>query len=83
MAFKEGHEKKGGRSKGTPNRLTSEFRVLLKSILYEEVERIPEYLKSLEPKEKLEAVIKLLNYSVPKVKPIDSSDGEPFKWDEI
>lgn len=81
MAFKEGHEKKGGRKKGTPNRLTKEFRVLLKSILYEEVERIPEYLESLEPKEKLEAIIKLLNYAVPKVQSINSKDGEPFDLD--
>jgi len=41
---------------------------------------IPEYLESLEPKEKLEIIIKLLNYAVPKVKAIESSDGEPFKY---
>jgi hypothetical protein len=81
MAFKEGHEKKGGRSKGTPNRLTKEFRVLLKSILYEEVERIPEYLEALNPKEKLDVIIKLLNYAVPKVQSINSGDGEPFDFD--
>ncbi|MBN3582816.1 hypothetical protein JYB64_10510 [Algoriphagus aestuarii] len=81
MAFKEGHEKKGGRTKGTPNRLTKEFRVLLKTILYDEVGRIPEYLETLEPKEKLEAIIKLLNYAVPKVQSINSKDGEPLDFD--
>jgi hypothetical protein len=32
MAFKEGHKKIGGRTKGTPNILTKEFRVLLKGL---------------------------------------------------
>lgn len=81
MAFKEGHEKVGGRSKGTPNRLTKEFRILLKEILYQEVEMIPEYLQTLDPKEKLEVIIKLLNYAIPKVKPVDSVSGEPFEWE--
>ena len=81
MAFKEGHDKVGGRSKGTPNRLTKEFRILLKEILYREVEMIPEYLKTLEPKDKLEVIIKLLNYAVPKVQAINSNDGEPFEFD--
>ncbi len=40
-------KKFGGRKKGTPNRLTKELRSLLKDILYEELERTPEYLDHL------------------------------------
>jgi|UniRef100_UPI004047E68C hypothetical protein len=80
MAFIEGHQKIGGRSKGTPNRLTKEFRILLKDILYKEVERIPEYLDSLEPKEKLEVIIKLLNFAIPKVQSVSPNEGEPIDF---
>ena len=34
----------GGRTKGTPNKLTKELRELLKNILYNEMEKIEEYL---------------------------------------
>lgn len=81
MAFKDGHNKVDGRKKGTPNRLTKKIRALLKGILYEEIENIPKYLESLEPKERLDTNAKLLNYEVPKIKPIDSSFGEPVDWD--
>jgi len=82
MPFTEGHQKRGGRIKGTPNRLTKEYRMLLKNILYSELEKIPEYQNPLQPKEKLEVIIKLLNYVIPKVNPINSSSDEPFdfKW---
>jgi hypothetical protein len=81
MAFKEGHKKVGGRKQGTPNRLTKDFRKLLKSILYKEIEKIPEYLETLDLKERLDAIIKLLNYIVPKVKPVEPSRREPIEWD--
>ena len=50
--------KYGGRQKGTPNRLTKELRTILKDVLYYELEKIEELLESLEPKERLELVIK-------------------------
>jgi len=50
----------GGREKGTPNRLTKELRTILKNVLYNELDNIEELLDSLEPKERLELVIKLI-----------------------
>ena len=41
MPFEIGHDKKGGRSKGIPNKTTKEIRVLLKDALQGEIERIP------------------------------------------
>ena len=83
MAFKEGHKKVGGRKQGTANRLTKDFRKLIKSILYEEIEKIPEYLETLEPKERLDVIIKIMNYTIPKIKPVEPSYGEPVDWDPL
>ena len=60
-------KKYGGREKGTPNRLTKELRTILKDVLYNELERIEELLESLEPKERLELVIKILPFIISKV----------------
>ena len=60
-------KKFGGRQKGTPNRLTKELRTILKDVLYNELEKIEELLESLEPKERLELVIKILPFIISKV----------------
>ena len=60
-------KKYGGREKGTPNRLTKELRTILKDVLYNELEKIEELLESLEPKERLELVIKILPFIISKV----------------
>ena len=59
--------KYGGRQKGTPNRITKELRTLLKDILYQELEQVQERLELLEPKERIELLIKLMPYALPKV----------------
>ena len=51
--------------------------------MFEEIEGIPELLESLEPKERLEMIIKLMNYVMPKVNPINSNKGEPIQWDPM
>ena len=53
-------KKYGGRQKGTPNRMTKELRAVLKDVLFEELGEIKEKLDMLEPKERLELVIKLI-----------------------
>ncbi len=60
-------KKYGGRKEGTPNRLTKELRTILKDVLYNELEKIEELLEFLEPKERLELVIKILLFILPKV----------------
>ena len=52
--------KYGGRQKGTPNKLTKELRSVLKDILYQELEQIQEHLETLNPKERVELLIKLM-----------------------
>ena len=71
-------KKYGGREKGTPNRLTKELRTILKDVLYNELEKIEELLDSLEPKERLELVIKILPFILPKVEKIGHTYNESF-----
>jgi len=73
-------EKTGGRESGTPNRLTSELRGLLKNVLHKEIERIPEHFKELEQKDRLELLVKLLPFVLPKVIAVHYSEDEPNEW---
>jgi hypothetical protein len=72
--------KYGGRQKGTPNRLTKELRTLLKDILYQELEQIQERLELLKPKERIELLIKLMPYVLPKTTSISHTINEPLDW---
>ena len=73
-------KKYGGRKKGTPNRLTKELRVLLKDIMYQELEEIQERFSLLEPKQRIELIIKLMPYILPKVNSISHTTNEPLDW---
>jgi len=72
--------KYGGRQKGTPNKLTKELRSVLKDILYQELEQIQEHLETLNPKERVELLIKLMPYALPKVTSISHTTNEPLDW---
>ncbi len=56
-----------GRTKGTPNRITIEFREFIKELLNENLEQIRDDYKSLEPKDRLLITEKLLSYVLPKL----------------
>jgi len=71
-------KKFGGREAGTPNKLTKELRAVLKDVLYNELEKIEELLESLEPKERLGLVIKILPFVLPRVDKIGCTYNEPF-----
>ena len=73
--------KYGGRQKGTPNRMTKELRTLLKDILYQELEQVQERLELLEPKERIELLIKLMPYVLPKTTSVSHKTNEPMDWD--
>jgi len=73
--------KYGGRQKGTPNRITKELRSLLKDIMYYEIGALQERLDALNPKERVELVIKLMSYVLPKVNSISHTTNEPLDWD--
>ena len=72
--------KYGGREKGTPNRITKELREILKNELYEEIEALQEHLDSLNPKDRIELVIKLMPYVLPKTTSVSHTINEPLDW---
>jgi hypothetical protein len=73
-------KKYGGRQKGTPNKLTKELRSVLKDILYQELEQIQERLDALKPRERVELLIKLMPYVLPKVTSVSHTTNEPLDW---
>ena len=72
--------KYGGRQKGTPNRLTKELRVVLKEVLHKELESIGERLEQLEPKERLEVLIKLMPFVFLRMNTMSHSMDEPVDF---
>ena len=73
-------KKYGGRSKGTPNKLTKELRSVLKGVVYNELETIQDKFEHLDPKERLELLIKLLPFVLPKVESASHTINEPIDW---
>ena len=73
-------KKYGGRQKGTPNRMTKELRVLLKDIIYQELEEVQERFSLLEPRQRIELIIKLMPYILTKVNNISHTTNEPLDW---
>lgn len=65
-----------GRPKGTPNKVTAELRTILKDFIYSELERLPEYFETIETAQRLELLIKLIPYALPKVEAVKDNRGE-------
>ena len=74
-------KKFGGRKKGTPNKMTKELRSTLKDVLFREIEEIEGLLDLLDLKDRLELLIKLMPYALPKVTSISHKTNEPLDWD--
>ncbi len=61
--------------------LTMGLRETLKAIMQKEIEKLPETLEALEPKERLNVLCKLMPYVFPKVEAVHPKVGEPFSFD--
>ena len=73
--------KHGVRKKGTPNRMTKELRSILKDMMYQEIENIQDNLDQLNPKERLELLIKLMPFVLPKTTSISHTSNEPLDFE--
>lgn len=73
-------QKTGGREKGTPNKLTQEVKEILAEVVNKELLNVGEVLESLQPKERLEIVIKMLPYVTPKLRDVELNlnESEPI-----
>ena len=60
--------------------LTISLRETLKTIMQKEIEKLPETLETLEPKERLNVLCKLMPFVFPKVESVHPTEGEPMQW---
>jgi hypothetical protein len=60
--------------------LTMGLRETLKNIMQKEIEKLPETLEALDPKERLNVVCKLMPYIFPKVETVHPTEGEPLQF---
>jgi len=67
MPFQKGHTHSPGRTKGSKNKLTKEIREVLTTTLEGELENIQALLDQLEPKDRIDAIAKLMPYVAPKL----------------
>ena len=51
-----------------------------KDIIYQELEEVQERFSLLEPKQRIELIIKLMPYILPKVNSISHTTNEPLDW---
>ena len=55
-----------GRPKGAVNKATAQARELIQNVVGNELENITDLLDKLDPKERIDAIIKLMNFVIPK-----------------
>ena len=86
MSFEKGHKKKGGRSKGTPNKTTAEVRDNLQFLIESNLPKLQGWIDATaeeNPSKAIEIIIKLTDYVLPKLKTIevvDNSEEKPMSW---
>lgn len=68
MARPKGTPKTGGRVKGTPNKVTYSLKEWINSLIRRNQKQIELDLEEIEPKERLQILLKLLEYIIPKAK---------------
>ncbi len=68
------------KNKSKEQTLTAELRDSLKTIMQNEIEKLPETLELIEPKERVNIICKLMPFVFPKVNTVSATEGEPFQW---
>jgi hypothetical protein len=62
-----------GRPKGTPNKITGELRVRISEFLEKNFETIETDFEKLEPKERAQLYVKLIEYVIPKMRTFEET----------
>jgi hypothetical protein len=65
--------KTGGRIKGTPNKITKDIREAYQLLIEKSLETLESDLMELTPKERIEVLIKLSEYVIPKLTKIEAN----------
>ncbi len=71
--FHKGKEKTGGRTKGTPNALNRDLREIVRELVESNAERIRQDLEDLEPRERVNAWLKLTEFVLPKLQRVETT----------
>lgn len=66
MKFEKGKTKTGGRVAGTPNKATTDIRTKIAALIDNHFDTIQGDLEDLEPKDRVTAYLKFLEYVLPK-----------------
>lgn len=68
-------KKTGGRQKGTPNKATAFSKTVIQDILteYTNSDLFQQDMKNLEPKDRLDIMVKLMAFTTPKPQTVDMS----------
>ena len=69
-----------GRPAGKPNKFTRDIRNILKQVISDEIDLLPETLKTLTAKERIDVLCKLIGYICPKVEPVHMKESEPLSF---
>lgn len=85
MQFEKGREKTGGRKPGSTNKATADIKTKIAALIEEHFETIKDDLEALDPKERVAAYLKFLEYVLPKQREqkIDFSTLTEEQIDEI
>lgn len=67
MPFTKGKPKTGGRTKGTPNTANRDLREVVRALVEDNAEQVRQDLAALDPKERVNAWLKLTEFVVPKL----------------
>ena len=73
MYIMKNRNKSGGRTKGTPNKITKDIRESYQLLIEKSLDRLESDLMELTPKERIEVLIKLSEYVVPKLTKIEAN----------
>ena len=71
--MKTKRQKYGGRKAGTPNKTTKQFREQIENLIEYNFEKIQDDIDSLDPKERLNFLVKLYDFVVPKLQRVDAT----------
>jgi hypothetical protein len=72
MSKQKGTQKTGGRTKGTPNKVTTDLRTRINELLDSNRWQIAKDIKQLEPQQRVMIFEKLLSYAVPKMQSVET-----------
>jgi hypothetical protein len=70
--------KTGNKDQDSPTPLIKGMRAILKGIIAKELELLPEALDKMEPEKRIDILLKLLPYVLPKVEVVSMYENEPL-----